>query len=82
MAPYVTEFSIVLMVRYTGQPIRNGAVASYLYSAALPNVLHVVSAQTDDSVYMSGFANKHSDGWHPKSSIHGILVGQLYLPSS
>jgi len=79
MAPFITENSIVLCVRYTGQPLQNGAVVIYKYSAALPRVIHVVSDQNETSVYMSGYANSSSDGWKPKASIEGIMVGQLYL---
>ena len=80
MQPFVNEHSLVLLVRYTGQPLINGAVVSYHYSDKFSHVLHVVSAQTDDSVYMSGYNNATSDGWKKKTSIEGVLVGQLYLP--
>lgn len=80
MEPVINEHSIVLMVRYTGQPFADGAVLCYEYSEQLPFVLHVATNQTADSVFMSGYNNSRSDGWQKKSSIKGVLVGQLYLP--
>ena len=80
MEPFINEHSLVLCLKYTGQPLPNGTVAIYRYSAALDHVIHVVSDQNETSVYMSGYANHDSDGWHQKSSIEGFMVGQLYLP--
>jgi len=80
MKPFVDEHSIALCVRYTGQSLSNGAVVIYRRDTATPRVIHVVSDQNAESVYMSGYANRQSDGWYPKSSIEGIMVGQFYLP--
>jgi len=80
MEPFINEHSIVLCVKYTGQPLQNGAVVIYKYSPALPRVIHTVSDQNETAFYASGYANHNSDGWQQKSSIEGILVGQLYTP--
>ena len=80
MEPFFTNHSVVLCLRYQGQPIPNGTVAIYRFSDAFPRVMHVISDQTADSVYMSGANNHDSDGWYPKKSIEGFAVGQLYSP--
>jgi hypothetical protein len=80
MEPFVNEHSLLLMVKYTGQKLPNGTVASFRRSDDFPNVLHVITDQNETHVYMSGYANKNSDGWFPKTSIHGFMVGQLYTP--
>lgn len=81
MKPFIDEHSIVLCRRYvSGQELPNGSVVIYRYSDALPRVLHVVSDQNDTHVYMSGYANRASDGWQPKTAIEGVVVGQLYTP--
>ena len=79
MRPFITEKHIVLMRRYSGQPFPNGAVVIFNRGDS-PRVLHVVSDQNADSVYMSGANNHDSDGWFPKTSIEGFVVGQLNLP--
>lgn len=79
MEPFVNEHSLVLMVRYSGQPIQTGAVVEFDRGDAL-RVLHVVTDQTETDAYLSGYNNHISDGWYAKSRIHGIMVGQLYLP--
>ncbi len=79
MKPFVDEHSLVLCVRFHGQVIPNGSVAIF-NRGDVKRVIHVVSDQNEDSVYMSGYANSASDGWYPKSSVEGIMVGQLYLP--
>ncbi len=79
MEPFFTSHSIPLCVRYTGQQVPNGTVAIF-NRGDLPRVMHVISDQTADSVYMSGYHNHNSDGWFKKSAIEGIVVGQLYAP--
>lgn len=79
MEPFFTSKSVPLCLRYTGQPIPNGTVAIFNRGDA-PRVIHVVSDQTADSVYMSGYNNHDSDGWFPKTRIEGFVVGQLYAP--
>ena len=79
MEPFFTSRSIPLCLRYTGQALPNGTVAIYNRADA-PRVIHVISDQTADSVYMSGANNHDSDGWYPKKSIEGFAVGQLYSP--
>lgn len=79
MEPFFTNHSVPLCMRYTGQPIPNGTVAIF-NRGDQPRVMHVVSDQTADSVYMSGYNNHASDGWFPKTRIEGLVVGQLYLP--
>ena len=79
MEPFFNEHGILLFVRYTGQPLVPGAVAIFNRGDA-PRVVHVVSVVRGESVYMSVFANRASDGWFPKSAIEGLVVGQLYLP--
>ena len=79
MEPFFTSKSVTLCVRYTGQLLQNGQVVIYNRGDA-PRVLHVVSAQTDESVYMSGYNNHDSDGWFKRTTIEGIVVGQLYSP--
>lgn len=78
MEPVINEHSVLLMVKYTGQTLPNGSVISYYHSPELPNVTHVIADQNDTHVYISGYANKTSDGWFPKTSILGFVVGQLY----
>lgn len=79
MEPVINEHSLVLCLRYRGQPFANGAVLVY-DRGDNPRVLHVVADQTADAVYMSGYNNHDSDGWFPKASISGIVVGQLNTP--
>jgi hypothetical protein len=79
MKPFVDEHTLALCLRYKGQEIPNGSVVIY-NRGDIKRVIHVVSDQNADSVYMSGYANHDSDGWFPKSSIEGVMVGQLYLP--
>lgn len=79
MEPVINQNSVLLWVTYSGQPLRNGAVVVFDRSDA-PNCVHVVCDQTPTHVYMSGYANRRSDGWFPKTTIKGIVVGQLYLP--
>lgn len=78
MEPFVNEHSILLMVKYSGQKLPNGSVVSFRRSDKHPNVLHVIIDQNETHVYLSGYANKYSDGWFPKAAIHGFMVGQLY----
>jgi hypothetical protein len=80
MEPFLNEHSILLVEKYHGQPFKIGAVAIFRHSEAHPRVVHTVSDQNETHVYMSGYANKNSDGWFPKTSIEGFVVGQLYLP--
>ena len=79
MEPFINENSIVLCVRYTGQPLARGAVVLYDHPK-VSNVLHTLADQNDTHVILSGTANARTDGWHPKSSIKGYVVGQLYIP--
>lgn len=80
MAPVIGERSLLLCVRYTGKTVlRNGSVVIY-DRGDKPRVCHTVAEQTDTHVYMSGYVNRRSDGWYPKSRIEGVVVGQLYLP--
>jgi hypothetical protein len=78
MEPFVNEHSVTLMVRYTGQVLPNGSVVQFRRSAEHPNVLHTVVEQNATHFYLSGYANKHSDGWFPKTAVAGVMVGQLY----
>lgn len=79
MKPFFDEHSVLLFTKYTGQPLVNGSVVIFDRSDA-PNAVHVVADQTPTHVYMSGYNNRTSDGWYPKTRIKGIVVGQLYLP--
>ena len=79
MSPVITERSVLLFVKYTGQKLRNGAVVVFDRTDA-PNCVHVVCDQTATDVYMSGWNNRLSDGWFSKDKIKGIVVGQLYRP--
>lgn len=80
MEPLFTSKSLPLCIKYTNQVLPNGAVAIYKFSDALPHVIHRITAQNADSFYFSGDNNHGSDGWHPKKSVQGFVVGQLYLP--
>lgn len=79
MKPFFDEHSILLFIKYSGQPTPNGTIVIFDRSDT-PNVVHVIADQTPTHVYMSGYANRRSDGWFPKSTIKGIVTGQLYLP--
>lgn len=80
MKPFFDSHSLPLCIKYVGQPIPNGTVVIF-NRGDIPRVMHVVSDQTKDSVYMSGVNNHHADGWFLKSTIEGFVVGQLYLPT-
>lgn len=79
MEPFFNEHGILLFQRYTGQPLSPGAVCIF-NRGDVARVVHVVAAVRERDVYMSGYANRASDGWYPKASIEGVVVGQLYLP--
>ena len=79
MEPFFTSRSVPLCVRYAGQQLGNGTVAIF-NRGDHPRVIHVISAQNATHFYMSGYNNHNSDGWYPKTSVEGFVVGQLYLP--
>lgn len=79
MEPIINKNSVVLCVRNTGQSIRPGLVAVF-NRGDTPRVLHTIAAVSGDSAYFSGYNNKSSDGWFPRSSIEGFVVGQLFAP--
>lgn len=79
MLPFISHKHIVLLVRYAGQAFPNGATVIFNRGDA-PRVIHVAADQTGTHIYVSGFNNHESDGWFPKSSIEGLVVGQLSLP--
>lgn len=79
MEPFFNEHGILLFVRYSGEELRPGMVAIF-NRGDVPRCVHVITAVRDTHVYMSGYANRNSDGWFPKTSIEGLVVGQLYLP--
>lgn len=80
MEPVISSHSLILALKYHGQPFANGAVLDFARDPDHPHVLHVAADQTADSVYMSGYNNHNSDGWYPKTTINHVMEGQLYLP--
>lgn len=77
MAPLIDSRSIVLLESYTGQSIAKGDWVRFDRGDA-PNVLHRVEDVTETHVYLSGWNNRYSDGWFPKSAISYRLAGVLY----
>ena len=77
MEPFINEHSIVLCQRYKGEILPKGSVIVF-DRGDTHNVLHVLVDENQDSVYVSGYNNHNSDGWFPKTTIKGFLVGQLY----
>lgn len=72
MRPYINGGEYVVVEPYAGQQFPNGTVLTFNRDPAARNVLHTVADQNGRAVYMSGAANKYSDGWIPRERIHGI----------
>lgn len=72
MRPYINGGEFVLIEPYAGQQFPNGTVVTFNRDANATNVLHTVADQNKRAVYMSGEANRYSDGWFPRERIIGI----------
>ncbi len=77
MAPLIDSRSVVLLEPYSGQPIAKGDWVRF-DRGDVPNVLHRVEDVTATHVYLSGWNNRTSDGWFPKTAISYRLAGILY----
>ncbi len=77
MVPMLDSNSIVLLVRYTGQPLRKGMVARF-DRGDLPNVLHRIEDVNTTHVFISGLNVSRADGWIPKTEVSAILAGLFY----
>lgn len=78
MKPFIDEFSVVLLERTNAQTKFQIGEPVVFNRGDAPRVLHVIADQTETHVYLSGFNNRQSDRWFPKSSISSRVVGQLY----
>jgi hypothetical protein len=81
MRPHLTGGEMILVEPYHGQAIQTGDVLDFYREPDFPHVLHVAADQNQRAVYMSGTANKFSDGWYPKGRINGICRLVVTYPS-
>lgn len=72
MRPHINGGEFVLIEPHAGQQFPNGTVLTFYRDEGAPNVLHFVADQNSRAVYMSGAANRSSDGWYPRGRILGI----------
>jgi len=80
MRPHINGGEFVLIEPHAGQQFPNGTVLTFYRDAAAPNVFHMALDQNQRAVYMSGTANKFSDGWYPKGRINGICRLVITFP--
>jgi hypothetical protein len=80
MLPHADSRSVVLLVEYTGQPIRRGMLVRF-DRGDLPNVMHRVEDVTATHFFASGTNVPRSDGWFPLSAISHICAGILFSDS-
>lgn len=81
MLPWLTGGELVALEPYGAQLLHPGMVLTFYRGADAPNVIHLVADVTESSVYMTGLANRQSDGWIPKSQIHSIVREIIKAPA-
>jgi hypothetical protein len=80
MEPFVTSNSIVLTEKVSPTGVLLDGEVLVFDRGDSHDVLHVMTHQSATQVFMSGYNNRRSDGWFPRSAVKARMVGQLYLP--
>lgn len=80
MLPWLTGGELVALEPYGDQLLHPGMVLTFYRGTDAPNVIHLLADINDRSVYMTGLANRYSDGWFPKRQIHSIAREIIKMP--
>ena len=76
MEPSIHGTDLIVLRAYAGETLKRGAVVVFNRGDS-PRVLHTVIDHSGDYYYLSGYANKYSDGWFNKNRISQVLVGVI-----
>ena len=75
MEPHIHGTDRVILRRYVvGEVLPKGTVVVF-NRGDYPRVIHAIVDEQDGSYYLSGYGNRHSDGWFKPDRIESVLVG-------
>lgn len=76
MRPMLQPKDRLFYEAYVGQKLKGQVALVNVAWCKIP-ISHLVYDETATHVFLTGIANRKSDGWVPKSQVCGVLVGVL-----